>query len=461
LHTIEQLKTGQLKGIQRLQLQDNLTQFPSEILQLADTLEILDMSNNRLSSLPNDFDRLHKLKILFLSNNQFEHLPTVLGKCANLDTIAFKANRIKTVHGDALPPRTRWLILTDNDITTLPERMGQLHGLKKLALAGNKLTSLPNSMANCHHLELIRLSANRFESFPDWLFELPKLAWCALSGNPAVSPKANHLEDENTPSATDQTHTQILSVKGSDIQLDQQIGEGASGVIHQATWVNPPKTLSTGASAIAVKLFKGEITSDGYPADELNCCLATAGHENLIKVVAQIKEPKQLGLVMELIPANYTNLGQPPSLQSCTRDTFEQGQSLHIQNVHGITRQMASTMAHMHQQGVSHGDLYAHNTMTNPNGDMLFGDFGAASQLSALPQHQQQGMEKVEVRALGYLMDDLLTLANSRCAAYVNLVHIKDQCLQQAHQRRPSFRDVIALLPTAHHQASTNLDPKG
>ncbi|GAC06209.1 hypothetical protein GAGA_3375 [Paraglaciecola agarilytica NO2] len=52
LHTLAQLKSGELAGIQHLKLSESLTTFPSEILSLADTLEILDLSHNHLARNP-------------------------------------------------------------------------------------------------------------------------------------------------------------------------------------------------------------------------------------------------------------------------------------------------------------------------------------------------------------------------------------------------------------------------
>jgi Leucine-rich repeat (LRR) protein len=83
MQTLEQLKKGQLKGIKHLKLSDNLTEFPTEILELADTLEILDLSFNKLKQLPVDFNKLKHLKIAFFSDNLFEELPEVLGECPN------------------------------------------------------------------------------------------------------------------------------------------------------------------------------------------------------------------------------------------------------------------------------------------------------------------------------------------------------------------------------------------
>lgn len=62
MQTLAQLRSGELQGITRLTLAESLTVFPEEIFNLADTLEILDLSNNCLSSLPEDISRLTKLK---------------------------------------------------------------------------------------------------------------------------------------------------------------------------------------------------------------------------------------------------------------------------------------------------------------------------------------------------------------------------------------------------------------
>jgi len=441
LQTLAQLKAGQLHGIKRLQLVEELTQFPQEIFDLADSLEILDLSNNKLSSLPEDLCRLHQLKILFISNNEFEHLPNALGKCPQLEMIGFKANKIKTIADDALPVQTRWLILTDNKIEKLPNNIGQLHRLQKLALAGNQLTKLPDTMANCKNLELIRLSANKLKALPNWLIQLPKLSWFACSGN-----------DFN---ANTSNNSQVTQVKLTDFELTQQIGEGASGFIHKAKWLNQPNNLTGTSQDIAVKLFKGEVTSDGYPQDELNCCLTAGEHANLIKVIGQIAQVDQLGLVMELIPNTYGNLGLPPSLTTCTRDTFEANASFTAAEILKITLQMSTTLAHLHKNKVSHGDIYAHNTMINSDCDMLFGDFGAATDLSFLTSIQQEAIESIEVRAFGCLLDDLLSLNNDNDLITIKLKTIKNDCMQTALPLRPKFEEINALLIQLSKQTHT------
>ena len=406
MFTLQLLKSGNIKPEdlgpeKRFKIAEGLTDFPQELLALSEHIEILDMSGNNLTALPDNFSMFKHLKILFLSDNQFDHIPSVIADCPQLEMIGFKNNQIKEISETALPLKTRWLILTDNKIEKLPDSMGQLTRLKKLALAGNQLTALPETMSQCHELELIRLSANKFEHMPDWLFQLPKLAWLAFSGNPCTAYQAG-------------LNTTIPEVELEHIQLAEQIGVGASGFIHKGQWVKGPHEFDVGAD-IAIKLFKkGNVTSDGYPQDELDACLAAGRHENLINPLAYIPNKSQLGLVMELIPPTYTNLGMPPDLNTCTRDTFNDDAVFNVDDIVSILKQMVSTIIHLHNQGVSHGDLYAHNILINSKNHILFGDFGAATHLANLTDKQTQWIEKIEVRALGNLIEDLFL--QSKCA---------------------------------------------
>jgi len=108
------LETKAVGLIRCVQSTGGLTEFPREIFDLADSLEVLNLSGNALSSLPDDLHRLTRLRVLFCSDNLFTELPDCLGQCAALTMVGFKGNRIERVPGAALPPLLRWLILTDN-----------------------------------------------------------------------------------------------------------------------------------------------------------------------------------------------------------------------------------------------------------------------------------------------------------------------------------------------------------
>ena len=75
MHTLEQLRSGALAGARRLDLSCGLTELPQEVFALADTLEVLNLSGNRLRELPHQLSQLHKLHVLFASDNYFTSLP--------------------------------------------------------------------------------------------------------------------------------------------------------------------------------------------------------------------------------------------------------------------------------------------------------------------------------------------------------------------------------------------------
>ena len=111
----------------------------------------------------------------------------------SLYMLSFKANRVREVPAASLAPTVGWLILSDNQIESLPASIGRCVGMRKLLLAGNRLTNegLPAEMAALTSLELVRLADNRLTKIPAWVLTHPTLAWVALAANPATDPFAD------------------------------------------------------------------------------------------------------------------------------------------------------------------------------------------------------------------------------------------------------------------------------
>jgi Protein kinase domain/Leucine rich repeat/Leucine Rich repeats (2 copies) len=398
--TLSQLKAGKLNGCKQLKLACGLTEFPPEIFDLADTLEILDLSNNALSDLPNDLHRLKKLRIIFCSNNQFTQLPEVLGKCENLSMIGFKANQIRHISESAIPTRTlRWFIVTDNALEKVPDALGDCRHLQKLMLAGNQLTALPTSMVNCHALELLRISANQFTALPDFLFHLPKLTWLAYAGNPFCNAIEEALISQH----------QINYIDWQSLTLQHLLGEGASGITYQAVWQQHDKQ-----ELVAVKLFKSGLTSDGLPRCEMHANMLAGEHPNLVGVKGVIQNHPQgvMGLVMPLLDADLTVLASPPSFESCSRDVYAQDFKLTPQQAQLILDGVTKAAEHLHANDLMHGDLYAHNILWNDK-KVVLSDLGGASFLPLDNPDLTQKILKLEARALAVLAEEL-----RKCSKY-------------------------------------------
>lgn len=352
--------------------------------------------------------------------------------------VGFKANQIRRVPPASLPEKLRWLILTDNEIEELPSELGACLQLQKLMLAGNKLRVLPESLVNCQRLELVRIAANQLETFPDWLLSLPRLSWLAYSGNPF----SYHWEQRA------QATSHIDEIRWDALTVEQLLGEGASGVIYRA--------LHTQASAkvkpVAVKLFKGAMTSDGLPQCEMTASIHAGKHPSLINVIGKIiGHPADVeGLVMELISPDFRNLAGPPSLDSCTRDIYPEALMFDLSAVLSMANSIASVGGHLHRLGITHGDLYGHNILYSKEGRALIGDYGAASFYQTKDRTIADKLECLEVRAFGCLLEEL----TGRChvvspelrKVICRLNDLTAACLSEEHSLRPDFDEITRFL---------------
>lgn len=199
-------------------------------MALKDSLEILNLGGNKLTTLPDEVLQFRKLRVLFLGSNEFERIPPLLGRLTTLYMLSFKSNKLVEICNECLSPSVGWLILTDNKLRSLPTTIGRLTGLRKLMLANNDLQSLPPELSLCKEIELIRLSRNKLTEFPSWLFQLPKLSWLALSGNPASSIRA--------PAAESSSVAATPSIPFSSLEVGSVLGQGASGIVYAVGFKN-------------------------------------------------------------------------------------------------------------------------------------------------------------------------------------------------------------------------------
>ena len=414
-----------------------LTALPRAVFDHADTLELLDVSGNALCDLPNDLHRLKRLRILFGSNNRFTELTPAIGACESLEMVGFKSNAIAQVPAHALPARLRWLILTDNAIAELPRALGERPRLQKLMLAGNRLTDLPDSLQQAHALELLRIAANQLHHLPPWLITLPRLTWLAWAGNPLTAgPEADALAAASAS-----------RIPAGELSLGEQLGEGASGVIRAATWRRGTEQID-----VAVKQFKGHVTSDGWPRSEMAACLAVGEHPSLVPVRGPV-QPAASGdaaldtddtgaLVMDRLPPGTQALAGPPSFDSCTRDVYAPTLRMDAGTVWALARQVAGAMAQLHARGVVHGDLYAHNLLHTGQRAWL-SDLGAAAFLPPDQPALHAGLRALDVRAFGVLLDECLARSEPADAAVLSpLATLRHRCLQAASAIDLSFQDI-------------------
>ncbi|MDQ6976692.1 MAG: protein kinase, partial [Ghiorsea sp.] len=116
-----------------------------------------------------------------------------------------------------------------------------------------------------------------------------------------------------------------------------------------------------------------------------------------------------------------------------------------------ITRAIASAAAHLHQRGITHGDLYGHNILINDDSECILGDFGAASLYQHMDTQLSDAIEKIEVCAFGCLLEELLlrlTKADisKHTSTIKQLKQLEQVCLNKTTNQRPAFSKIHAII---------------
>jgi serine/threonine protein kinase len=109
---------------------------------------------------------------------------------------------------------------------------------------------------------------------------------------------------------------------------------------------------------------------------------------------------------------------------------------------------IASAAEHLHQHGITHGDLYGHNILWNEHGDCLLGDFGAASFHALSDSLESRALQRIEVRAFGILLGELLERIDSGLSdeGRVQLEQLQQRCCQPQVLERPGFAEIVRIL---------------
>jgi internalin A len=165
-----------LLQLEHLVLSDNLLTTLPEWLGDFTNLKDLDVARNRLTILPESIKELQQLEILDLANNDLTALPNALGELRQLRYLYLMATNLKTVPNCLTKlPRLEELYLDSNELTDLPHSISRLINLVALCLSNNQLKALPDSLGKLTHLQILDLSDNQLQVLPDSLGQLRTL----------------------------------------------------------------------------------------------------------------------------------------------------------------------------------------------------------------------------------------------------------------------------------------------
>ena len=177
----------QVGSLRELRLADNaLDGTLTPRLSNLKKLEVIDISNNAITTLPPNSDEFSKLRILNVAGNKLSSLPFELLVSLPLIEIDAARNRLGgALFPACVPglPRLKNLDVTSNALTSIVENGAiELPSLQSLNVTENRLIQLPD-MLGWTELVTLTTTGNRLNSLPENIISLKKLKSVDLSRN--------------------------------------------------------------------------------------------------------------------------------------------------------------------------------------------------------------------------------------------------------------------------------------
>ncbi len=140
--------------------------MPPQLGELAN-LAVLDLDENRLTSIPAELGRLDSLEFLWLGSNELTSVPPELGELDNLFLLQLEGNQLTAIPRLG-PGSFAGLVVLDlsaNEFDSFPQELGELANLSQLELDGNRLTDIPTGIGGIAGGQRLLRSADESPSF--------------------------------------------------------------------------------------------------------------------------------------------------------------------------------------------------------------------------------------------------------------------------------------------------------
>lgn len=177
--------------LEKLLLTDNLLRsLPDTLSECVGVCE-LDLSGNKLTSIP-PINGMTGLKRLLLHENRLTELP-VLDDMNMLRELDLRTNQLSSLENLRSCPSLQLLSVRDNRLVVLPNTMSAWRNLEEFDATVNHLEEIPEEMCQITTLTRIYLSDNHISDIPLAITQLTRLRLLGLA--------YNDLDDESFPPA--------------------------------------------------------------------------------------------------------------------------------------------------------------------------------------------------------------------------------------------------------------------
>lgn len=245
LSTLDQIAVSLLPALRTLNVSHNKIRSLPETLGNLQWLEVLTCTDNKIDHLPETIGNLQKLEVLDAHNNCLAELPQSIWNCRSLAKINVTSNSIENWHDPPVVAMQEAVVnvgppeASASDLLAVPTVISRktsttsiltgrnlpplVHSLRYLYLGENDLKdNAIQPLAIFHQLRVLNLAYNKIQDLPPSFFRnMAQLEELYLSGN-----KLTNISAEDLPRLTKLT---TLFLNGNKLQtLPQELTKVAS-----------------------------------------------------------------------------------------------------------------------------------------------------------------------------------------------------------------------------------------
>ena len=183
--------------------------LPQSLELLANTIEVIDLSKNELTAIPEFLYECTALKRLNLSENQISEVHLQIDKWQQIEVIKLSSNKLTSLPASLSKlSNVRALYLNSNelDFEGIPKSIGKLANLEIFSAGFNQLETVPEGITRCGKLRKLLINNNKLITLPAGIHFMPELKEMDVRNNPSLvmPPKPEKAETEDEMSYTSQ-----------------------------------------------------------------------------------------------------------------------------------------------------------------------------------------------------------------------------------------------------------------
>jgi len=171
-------------NLKELDLSNNLIQDIPDTFEWPKSLLVLKLNNNKLTKFSDSFLYLNHLAILYLHNNQISIISNKIDSLTSINELNI-SNNFLTELPETIGNLKNLSIfdIENNRLKALPESFSRLQNLKTLNISFNELKHLPLSLTTLYNLSQLDLNNTKLKELPDSFKRLINLNKLSIENN--------------------------------------------------------------------------------------------------------------------------------------------------------------------------------------------------------------------------------------------------------------------------------------